>query len=549
MTRSEKPVRAQPIVAHAECSCRPGEKAMITLRWREERGSPRCASHQAHGSFTAQRVPCSGLVMAPLGGFARMLLLSRHKDGRLIASVLLPDGKDDPDPDIGESAQRHGMALAFVALALIVVPGPRLALGALPGELLQGVAQWFDTAQPPMGFGVLATLKEDRRGSAHRLDTGGSGIAVAIIADFREQAWGQTLARPWQATEEVVVRMGQKKGADLLVVGRNLRHQRLELGEERQHQPRLRANGDRISHQLRVRQGRLDRGGSLGGRRMPRILEQRGELLGRGARRGLRGRIRLQERQAGGLVQLTEEVQGHGIIRLEARRQLVDQPRLHLDQAILIAGERFQFGHDLAIGLELPQVRKVSASRLGKQVGINQIGLGTRGGPMAIHGARIDRIDRPTRFQQGGNQQPMRRLNDASHLFFGGCPADLLQKAGQLGQSFRAMGDTNRADAMALLIEHQRIVMAIGPINSNIPHRFSPGRQASSLSWRVLILWRSQRDSLIIAFTQEQRRGSTSFLNRSSRVAGTAFPRPVQRFTAASLPLAFALCREGLLLV
>jgi len=79
--------------------------------------------------------------------------------------------------------------------------------------------------------------------------------------------------------------------------------------------------------------------------------------------------------------------------------------------------------------------------------------------------------------------------------------------------------------------------MLIRPVYACIPHEKFPSLQKTFLSSRALILWCSKHDSLIIGWTQEQRQGSTSFHNRSSRVENVDFPRRVQQFHRASVPL------------
>src|SRR5260221_12004746 len=91
--------------------------------------------------------------LGPLSRWACMLLLCVLKGGRLIAAVMQPHGKDDPDPHIGKRSNRYRMAFAFCSLALVILHGPRLALGRLPGKLMQDVAQGFDTTQAAMRFG------------------------------------------------------------------------------------------------------------------------------------------------------------------------------------------------------------------------------------------------------------------------------------------------------------------------------------------------------------------------------------------------------------
>src|SRR5438876_43316 len=82
---------------------------------------------------------------AALRRSARMLLLCQLKCRRIIATVMGPPGKDDPDPNVGKRSHRYRMAFAFNSLALVGVSGPRFTLRALPGELMKRVAQRLDT--------------------------------------------------------------------------------------------------------------------------------------------------------------------------------------------------------------------------------------------------------------------------------------------------------------------------------------------------------------------------------------------------------------------
>ncbi len=234
----------------------------------------------------------------------------------------------------------------------------------------------------------------------------------------------------------------------------------------------------------------------------------------------------------------------HRVIGFEAGGELIDQARLHLDQGILIAREQFELCNLLAVWGEAVQIGQVCTSCLGKQVGINRIRLGSRCSSPTINGARIDRIDWPACFQQVSNQQPMGRLDDASHLFFRLSTNDLFQERVQSAYSLWAVIDTKCTDLTALFINDQGVMMLVRPVNTGIPHK----KKRSSLhtwflSTRALILWRSKRDSLMIGSAQEQRRGSASFLNRSSRVEEEDFPWRVQQLYRTSLPL-FQPCVE-----
>src|SRR5450755_980405 len=69
----------------------------------------------------------------------------------------------------------------------------------------------------------------------------------------------------------------------------------------------------------------------------------------------------------------------------------------------------------------------------------------------------------------------------------------------------------------------------------------------SFLCRRALILWRSKRDSLMIALAQEPCQERTGFPNRSSRVKGVAFSWRVQLVDRTSLH-SFRPYVEGLIL-
>ncbi len=79
------------------------------------------------------------------GGTGRMEPLRLVKDGRLVLLSLEPDREENSHPHVGKGAYRDTMAFPFFAFALIVGHGPGFGLCALPGKLMQGIAQRFDT--------------------------------------------------------------------------------------------------------------------------------------------------------------------------------------------------------------------------------------------------------------------------------------------------------------------------------------------------------------------------------------------------------------------
>src|SRR6266496_189696 len=122
-----------------------------------------------------------------LSGSACMLVLCLLEDGSLIGLVMLPQSKDNPDPDIGKCPYCNRMAFAFGSLALVVVCGPRLAQSGLPGKMMKRIAQRFYAAKASMSLGIHPTLKEHWRGSPQSLQAACVLITVAIIADFCQQ--------------------------------------------------------------------------------------------------------------------------------------------------------------------------------------------------------------------------------------------------------------------------------------------------------------------------------------------------------------------------
>src|SRR6266496_3519309 len=477
-----------------------------------------------------------------LSSSACMVLLCQFKGGRLITLSMQPDGKDDPDPHVGQRSYCHGMAFTFCSLSLVVVSGPCFTLGRLPSKGMQRITQRFDTAQPAMRFGVHPTLKEHRRSSSQRLQTAGILITSAIITDFCQESRSQALASPGQAFKDLMVLMGQKKGVNLLVILSNLLNQRQQLTHQHQHQTRLGADRHAIGLQCRLMHllhNRNSRSLCLG---MPAGSQQFLDLLHRGGLCSLWGWIRLQEEQRALLLQFPKEIQCHGIIRFEASGELIHQAGLQVDQALLITRQLLEFRHLLAVWGETMQIGKVGSSGLRQQVSINGIRLGSRCCSSAIDGARVDRVDGPSCLQQRRNQQTMSRLNDAGHLLLGVRADDLFQKGVQGGKSFGSVIHPQRSHPPTLLIQRQSVVMLVRPVNTGIPHETCSSLSDRFLSTRALILWRSKRDSLMIASAQEWKKAKCE-LSQSvepgggSRLSPSGFNRFLEQVYSCSGPV------------
>src|SRR6266702_5932641 len=212
MTKREEKVRRKDAkmpssehekVYHAASRC---QAASLTLTSRRLHDLEQACSveGQKTGGFASKET-------AAVGHSAAMEALSCLKGGRVIQLVPGEHGENDTCPHIGKGSDRHRMAFPLGSLALIVVSGPAFLLGRLPGKLMQGVAQGFDTAQPPVRFGIVATLKQDGRRPSQGLQARRVSIACTLIPDFGEQARSQSLSRTRQTAEDLVVFMHQKK--------------------------------------------------------------------------------------------------------------------------------------------------------------------------------------------------------------------------------------------------------------------------------------------------------------------------------------------------
>jgi hypothetical protein len=151
---------------------------------------------------------------------------------------------------------------------------------------------------------------------------------------------------------------------------------------------------------------------------------------------------------------------------------LIDQPRLHLDQTVLVAGQLFEFLHQGTVGLQTPQLVEIAASLARQQERVNGIRLSPRGLAPFFQRFGIHRVDGQTRLQQGGNQQPFVGFNDAGHLIgVGGNVTYPLEEFDQLLHPFGTMGDALLAHVLPVFINDRRIMVLVSPVNADLPHR------------------------------------------------------------------------------
>lgn len=144
------PSREHEQVYHAASCC---QAASLSLTARRLHGLKKACSGEGKntGRFASQR-------QALLRHFAGMHMSGRLKSRAIIGLMRGEHGEDDPRPNIGERTDGHAMTFPFCPFALVIRFGPGFLLGALPGELMQRIAQRFDTAQTTVRLGVVGQL-------------------------------------------------------------------------------------------------------------------------------------------------------------------------------------------------------------------------------------------------------------------------------------------------------------------------------------------------------------------------------------------------------
>src|SRR5579883_906091 len=340
--------REHEVVYHAASRC---QAAALSLTPGHLHGLKRACSVEGKktGHFAFQR-------KALLNCFERMQMSGCLKSRAIIDLMGLEQSENDACPNVREGTNGDAMTFPFCAFAFIVDQGPLLLQRALPGKLMQSIPQRLNASQSPMGFRVVSAGKQDWRGTTKGLQTSSRGVASRIVSDFSEQTRSEAFASSWQATEDLAVFMAQKKLLNLLVIFSDLLYQWQELDNQGHCQASFRPGRDRVGLQTRLMQLLEDLGGYFRGRGVTGGFEDVANLLNRSSLSCLQGRVGLQKDQGRALLQLGKQIQCDGIIGFQTGCKLVDQARLHLDQAILITREPFEFGHLLTIGGESVQI-------------------------------------------------------------------------------------------------------------------------------------------------------------------------------------------------
>ena len=140
----------------------------------------------------------------------------------------------------------------------------------------------------------------------------------------------------------------------------NLVHQWLQLGQERQHQPRFGARGDGIRGEVRLLKGLPDGRSHRFRTGVPSGFERLQEVFHGRSTGGLGRGIGPQEGDGRSLVQFAEQVERDWIVGLETGGELVEKAGLTLNQAVLVARQGLEFLEERAIWGQAPQIGQVT---------------------------------------------------------------------------------------------------------------------------------------------------------------------------------------------
>src|SRR5262249_49680243 len=101
---------------------------------------------------------------------------------RRVGALSEPHRMDDTHPSSGQGTHGHAVTLALAPLALVVRLRPGLLEGGLPGELIQHIAEGFDTDRAAMGFCIVAALVGHWRRARQGLDASRTQIPLPVVA-------------------------------------------------------------------------------------------------------------------------------------------------------------------------------------------------------------------------------------------------------------------------------------------------------------------------------------------------------------------------------
>src|SRR6266536_1769283 len=180
-----------------------------------------------------------------------------------------PHARDDSDPDVCQGSYGQTVGLALSTKKLLKRSSPSFFSGRLPGKLVEHVAQRLQESKAFVRFRIVAALERHRSGPSQGLESIGISVTASSISPFGQQPWSQAFGGPRQRTPDRLVRMGQKKGSDLLIVGGQILDDDQQWLGQGKHQARFGSHDLLFGHQLRTVQLLEHLGGKLLGSGMP----------------------------------------------------------------------------------------------------------------------------------------------------------------------------------------------------------------------------------------------------------------------------------------
>ncbi len=191
-------------VYHAASGCQAASLSLTPRRLHDQKMA--CSlERQKSGDFASQEQAGSGCP----GDVETFCFL---EDRSLIGFLLLPHGKNNAHPHVCQGSYSHTMAFSLRAFTLVIRSCPRLKSRGLPGKLLHGIAQRFDTGVALMHLGVVATLIRSWRGPSQGLKTGRITIPLPIISPLSAPAGEPAVSQLLGDLQKSYCQHGSKKG-------------------------------------------------------------------------------------------------------------------------------------------------------------------------------------------------------------------------------------------------------------------------------------------------------------------------------------------------
>src|SRR5947207_9990930 len=372
-------------------------------------------------------------------------------------------------PPMSQAAQGTGVALSFVAVGPIEGRRPSAIMAAQVGPQVQCCPQWVGAGPAdfdPPDFSALISNRSRSRAGLNLAE-----LAPVSPSQFGQQPRCQFGPGPGQRAKQIVVRVLVEQSWDACTVVSQLLLQGLQQSGQALDQQTL-SSGDR----LRTAKGRSPGENFHPLRRglwtpqfvavkelLPFTLTGRRQRLGRG-----KGQHKGPSVRGGPVI---ESFQCRRVILLESGLELVDQGSALLNQCDFIPTESAQLARQGIQRRESAPALSVGAQRIGQTPSVVPIILAA-GGPFAFAVAcsRLghDRINPKASLEQ---------------LIDGGAGAGL-DGHGQTGPSgqgllsllpaFGVVGEGQLQCDLPLGIDHDQIVVIVGPIQGREVRQFSP---------------------------------------------------------------------------